>query len=129
MGLAEEPSGQGGVPDFSDPPATSCAGNYYRGPSLGWKVGFRHAVYGTIRPSRSVQVLVFSADRKWYPQGPVEVNGESWRLECQFGKRDSIPGNIYQILAISADARIQSPLTELPQGLAQSQIITVTRVE
>jgi len=78
-------------------------------------------------PGSHVQLLVYAADRKWYPQRRAAVDGRAWSAECQFGNNERGSGEHYQVIAISTTTAIGNPTGHLPKRCVKSQVINVVR--
>jgi hypothetical protein len=62
-------------------------------PRDGGKIGMKCIVKGTIEPpGHSVQVLIFSGDKRWHPQEAIIASGRNWSVECQFGNEGTPEG-------------------------------------
>ncbi len=91
-------------------------------------VDYRQVVYGIVRnPKKSLQLVVYSPDKKWYPQGAPEFDRNNWRALCYFGSVTSAPGKSYKVVAISGASEIHEALSELPKDGLKSEAVTVQR--
>jgi len=96
-------------------------------PVSGGDVAQRYVVRGTVYPPlHPVHVLIYSGNRQWWLQGRPRLDGASWSVECQFGNEASADGNTFRIVAIDASNPVASQIPDLPVGVAQSSIITVS---
>jgi hypothetical protein len=96
-------------------------------PDDGGLVSLRETVNGYVLPAASnVQVLVYSPEKRWYPQGPVKRRGTKWQVRATFGRDDSAD-KVFRIVAVISDTVIREPILELPEGAIKSEIVIVTR--
>ena len=79
-----------------------------------------------------VQVLVYSDDGNWHPQGTTTYDPTTtglWSADCWFGDKSSRAGSAYQVIAIEGQRPVTSPVRELPNSGLRSQTITVYRAQ
>jgi hypothetical protein len=96
-------------------------------PQEGESVPYRREVTGIVVPALSkVQIFVHSGDNMWYRQPQPSIDGSSWKVSCYFGNEQST--GIFRIVALDGTAIFNAKITQLPQRIAKSKIITVSRL-
>lgn len=100
-------------------------------PVDGESVGLFASVRGfaSIENPAALELLVQSqVDNLWYLQrkAEVRVDGEVWSAYCQFGDLGR-PGNEYRIVAVYGSPLELQTYSDIPDGLIQSNIVTVRR--
>jgi hypothetical protein len=98
------------------------------GPHVGAAVQYPHVVTGTVRPAGiPVQVLVYSNDRQWWPQGIARVDAGSWTSTCYFGNTATQRGAAFKIIAVAGIDEISAPVSQIPGRAQRSRIVSVVR--
>jgi len=85
--------------------------------------------FGDIDDPSLLQLLVQSVlNGRWYLQGDIAFKGNIWNSDCQFGD-PAHPGNEYRIVAVYGSPLSLKYYDKIPNGLIQSNIVTVRRTE
>jgi hypothetical protein len=91
------------------------------------RVARKQDVMGYVYPPvAKVQMLVFSPNGFWYPQGPIQRDGVKWKVLATIGDENSA-GHSFKLIAIVSATQVTQRVKELPSDAIASRIVIVTR--
>jgi len=82
--------------------------------------------YANVDDASLLTLLVRSSNGKLYPQGTVSLEGDIWNADAQFGNPND-PGREYGLILVYGAVLSLKSYPEIPDGLDQSNEITVKR--
>jgi hypothetical protein len=73
--------------------------------------------------SNDIQILVYSPNGLWYPQGHLKITGEQWTVDAVFGNEKHDAQSEFQVVAQTTDGNpVKDPVRDLPPALARAKL-------